>query len=177
MGISNSPQHSGLIDNIKSCDWSSVINELTNIPKDEASSQLSTFITVLSKTGRIIKYSILHYICEYNPPLNVIKLLLSIYPASLLRKSSPGDLLPMHISSTFCSPTVTMYLLSRAPKTMHCKDELGNLPIHLLCYSSTQFYSSNTTNNFGSTPIDIISRLSYQQYPNKQGLIDLLQRR
>lgn len=151
---------------IKERDWNGLLDRL-----DQFSEEAQFFISISSRSGRSIRYTPLHYACEFDPPLDVIQTLIALYPPALARRSVPGGFLPIHLACTHSSPTSISYIFQKYPKALAAKDELGNLPIHLLCYSpqSTNVIvhellshspsSIFATNKAGSTPLDIVSRL------------------
>ena len=115
---------------IKSQEWSKVLDRLNNF-----SEEAQLFISIPSRSGRAIRYTPLHYACEFDPPLHVIQAIAALYPTALARRSIPGGFLPLHLASTYSKPNTISYIFEKFPKAVAAKDELGNLPIHLLCYS------------------------------------------
>jgi len=151
---------------IKLQEWDGVLDRLDDCPEE-----VQFFISISSRAGRSIRYTPLHYACEFDPPLHVIQTMAALYPTALSRRSIPGGFLPLHLASTYSKPNTISYIFERFPRAIGAKDELGNLPLHLLCYSpqSTDVivhqllsHSPNSifaTNKAGSTPLDIVSRL------------------
>lgn len=75
----------------------------------------------------------IHLICEKDPPLDLVRELLRLYPQSLLQKNH-GQELPIHIACRQgASKEVIRQLLEKSPETATIPDCEGRLPLHLAC--------------------------------------------
>jgi len=131
------------------------------------------------------KITPLHYACEQNPTVEVIKALLQAYPAATQRRQEPGGQLPLHSACTWgASAEVIRALLSVSPQSAEACDFLSNLPLHCACYSGANtdvvrvlvgVYPQSVwpRNHQGSSAMDIVKRLSH---PNRREVMGILEK-
>merc|ERR1712157_432375 len=109
-----------ILELIKTKQWTAVLNRLDDFPEEA-----QFYISLTSRSGRSIRYTPLHYACEFNPPLHVVQTIAALYPSALGRRSIPGGFLPLHLASTYSSPVTIYYLYEKFPKAISVRDELG----------------------------------------------------
>ena len=82
--------------------------------------------------GQKIRRLPLHEICKHKPPLDLIRILVSAYPISLVMKDSHNGSTALHFASRFgASEEVIGYLLGKYPDTANVEDRHGCTPILL----------------------------------------------
>eukprot|EP00804_Cyclotella_cryptica_P027407 CCRYP_008829-RD/>CCRYP_008829-RD protein AED:0.09 eAED:0.09 QI:2581/1/1/1/0.57/0.5/8/904/1000 len=130
------------------------------------------------------KITPLHYACEQNPTVEVIRALVSADPSALRRRQEPGGQLPLHAACTWgASVDVIRVLLSACPDSAEACDFLSNLPLHCACYSGSEtlvvkallkIYPQSVwpRNHQGSSALDIARRLGH---PNRKEVVGLLE--
>lgn len=130
------------------------------------------------------KITPLHYACEQNPSVEVIRALVNADPSALRRRQEPGGQLPLHAACTWGASTdVIKLLLSACPDSADACDFLSNLPLHCACYSGAdslivkallRIYPQSVwpRNHQGSSAVDIARRLGH---PNRKEVIALLE--
>ena len=130
------------------------------------------------------KITPLHYACEQNPSVEVIRALVNADPSALRRRQEPGGQLPLHAACTWGASTdVIKLLLSACPDSADACDFLSNLPIHCACYSGSdtlvvksllRIYPQSVwpRNHQGSSAVDIARRLGHS---NRKEVISLLE--
>jgi ankyrin repeat protein len=135
--------------------------------------------------GYNAKTSVLHLTCEQNPTYEVVDTLVSACPGAVTWRMNPGGQLPLHLATTWkASLSVIGFLLAANPLSARQVDCLGNLPLHCACFSgaSEEIIESllctnpngvNKRNKQGSTPQDIVRRLSHR---NKKSVLSLFER-
>jgi ankyrin repeat protein len=131
------------------------------------------------------KITPLHYACENQPSVEVIKTLIHANPSALERRQEPGGQLPLHAACTWgASSGVIQELLLALPSCAEMKDFLSNLPLHCACYSGAdtkvvesllRVYPQSVwpRNHQGSSAVDIVRRLSHS---NRREVLGLLER-
>lgn len=130
------------------------------------------------------KITPLHYACEQNPSLELIRALVNADPSALRRRQEPGGQLPLHAACTWgASIDVIKLLLSACPDSAEACDFLSNLPLHCACYSGADtpvakallsLYPQSVwpRNHQGSSALDIARRLGH---PNRKEIVGLLE--
>lgn len=113
------------------------------------------------------KITPLHYACEQNPTVEVIRALVNANPSALRRRQEPGGQLPLHAACTWgASVDVIKLLLSACPDAAEACDFLSNLPLHCACYSGAETLAAKALlriypqsvwprNHQGSSAIDV----------------------
>lgn len=160
--------------------WNSVVARVRQDPLEaEQELQVMTRGGFQSSTGM----SPLHYACERNPPVKVVRQLVECFPFATLTRAMPGGCLPLHIACTWgCSYEVVKALLTADSGSVRVKDELGNVPLHSACFSGAECRviealiqadgkSVLSRNHQGSRPIDICKRL---RHDNRRLVMDML---
>lgn len=85
-------------------------------------------------------HSILHYACQFRPPLDVINALFTAYPDGAFERDCKNRLV-LHIACKHvCRPEVIEYLLQKNPKAASQDDVKGRTPL-ILAYKSFVFES------------------------------------
>ena len=130
------------------------------------------------------KITPLHYACEHNPTVDIIKALLQANPAATHGRQEPGGQLPLHSACTWgASSDVIKALLSASPQSAEACDFLSNLPLHCACYSGSEtavirllvrVYPQSVwpRNHQGSSAVDIVRRLTH---PNRREVLGILE--
>lgn len=130
------------------------------------------------------KITPLHYACEQNPTVEVIRALVNADPSALRRRQEPGGQLPLHAACTWgASIDVIKLLLSACPDAAEACDFLSNLPLHCACYSGAdalvvkallRIYPQSVwpRNHQGSSAVDIARRLGHQ---NRKDIVGFLE--
>lgn len=125
----------------------------------------------------------LHYLCERNPPVSIVRALIEAFPIAALKRAMPGGCLALHVAVTWnASLEVVTALLAADEGAVHVKDELGNVPLHSACFSGAKIsvleillQADPTTvlarNHQGSRPVDVCKRLNHE---NRQSALALL---
>ncbi|KAL3808056.1 hypothetical protein ACHAXA_007998 [Cyclostephanos tholiformis] len=131
------------------------------------------------------KITPLHYACENQPSVELIRALIQANPSALERRQEPGGQLPLHAACTWgASSYVIKVLLSALPSCAEMKDFLSNLPLHCACYSGADtmvveallhVYPQSVwpRNHQGSSAVDIVRRLNHR---NRKEVLRILER-
>jgi len=147
-------------------------------------SQAAKRIKCEVKAGYDGEVSALYLACEQEPTYEVLDALVNACPASTSWRKTPGGELPIHAACTYgASKAVVGFLLAASPDTARQRDNLGNLPLHCACFSGapesiiesllcTNPKAANARNVQGSTPRDIVRRLSHS---NRQEILNLIE--
>ena len=94
-------------------------------------------------------HSILHYACQFRPPLDVVKALFKAYPNAIFEKDCK-ERYALHIACKHgCRPEIIKYLLEKNPEAASKADKKGRTPL-LLAFKSFVFQSRlewDTANN------------------------------
>jgi len=110
--------------------WSQVENILCSIPIE--SIQIDNRMTINED-------NILHFACRFDPPINIIRLLATKYPNSLLTPDATGRF-AVHVASKYsASPVVIHFLISENFAAASVPDVNGKTPIHYV----GQYYAKN----------------------------------
>lgn len=128
---SNSDNPTKLFSYIAKRNWEVALKRCSG---EKGKREAATWIVEYNADGSIRwKLLPIHQACEYKAPSELIKHLISAYPASLMLKDS-GGFLPLHLACRErSSKSVIAALLSAEPGATKSRDEEGRLPLHLAC--------------------------------------------
>jgi len=135
--------------------------------------------------GYPAKVTPLYLLCENNPPVDVVDLLISKFSDGCASRKIPGGQLPLHASCTWlASSDVVECLLKAYPSAAQQRDDLSNIPLHNACFSGANLGVVNALleayprgvlvrNSQGSAASDIVKRL---RHPNRSAILLALSR-
>lgn len=119
-----------LLDLIKKRKWSKFFKQLSLDPNQ------------VNSPNR--KESILHEVCRFQPPLKVVRRIITLDPALVDAINFQGRL-PLHIATeNGASFDVILYLCRCNPTTAGLQDLLGKTPLHLLVEESSSRFEEDT---------------------------------
>ena len=109
-------------------------------------------------------HSALHFVCQFHPPLDVVKMLYKAYPASIYEKDCK-ERNALHIACKFgCSPCVIKFLLEQNPNAAKIKDIENRIPF-LISFKS---YVTESNKDLRRANQDLlkVARELYDAYPD-----------
>jgi len=87
----------------------------------------------MHKSDQRVKQNVLHYACQFHPPLDVTKMLVELFPDTLSFEDN-DDRTPLHVAAAFgASPQVIDYLIEQDKSAALKQDSNGRGPLHLSC--------------------------------------------
>lgn len=79
--------------------------------------------------------SALHLACQYDPPADIVKMLIEANPDAILLRSQPHGDLPLHFATAYntASVEVIRQLVEANSSTVGAQNSLGVSPLHQAC--------------------------------------------
>lgn len=94
---------------------------------------IATKCTGCCKSKCNARHSVLHYVCQFRPPLDVVKTLFKAYPNAVFEKDCK-ERHALHIACKHgCAPEVIKYLLEKNPEAASKADIKRRTPLLLAC--------------------------------------------
>ena len=164
---------------IKERQWKTIVDNI-----DVLQSQANKRVKSEVRAGYPAEVSALYLACEQEPTYEVLDALVNACPTSTIWRKQPGGELPIHAACTWGgSRAVIGFLLAASPESSRQRDNHGNLALHSACFSGTSQSivesllctnpkAANARNLQGSTPRDIVSRLSH---PNRKEIMSFIE--
>mmetsp|Transcript_9956 Transcript_9956/g.16672 ORF Transcript_9956/g.16672 Transcript_9956/m.16672 type:complete len:274 (-) Transcript_9956:165-986(-) len=84
--------------------------------------------------------TMLHYVCRFHPPMDVVMMLYKAYPQAICLKDKKGRY-PLHMACrSGASPSVIRFLCAKNPHALSLPDRSGSTPLHYVCQSYERQY-------------------------------------